>query len=222
MMGGDKVNWEKPIHKVTISEGFFMGQTEVTQAQWRAVMGNNPSKFKNCASCPVEKVSWNDAQSFIAKLNAQNDGYKYRLPSEAEWEYAARAGTTGDYAGDLDSMAWYYNNSGNQILSGEWNEDKLDSNNNRTHPVGTKQANAWGLYDMHGNVWEWCQDWYSDIYYASSPSVNPTGASTGSKRVTRGGGWTVNANGYALGSADRSSNSPSYRFSNLGFRVVRQ
>jgi len=202
MMGGDKDADEKPVHKVTISQAFFMGQTEVTQAQWQAVMGNNPSYFKDCASCPVEQVSWGDAQSFISKLNAQNDGFKYRLPTEAEWEYAARAGTTGDYAGNLDSMAWYSADSGS-----------------KTHPVAQKTPNAWGLYDMHGNVWEWVQDWYSDSYYASSPSVNPTGASSGSDRVYRGGGWADDA--VNLRSAVRGDGSPSGRSGGLGFRVVR-
>ncbi len=210
---------EKPVHKVTISQGFFMGRTEVTQAQWQAVMGNNPSDFKNCPNCPVEQVSWDDAQSFVSKLNAQNDGFKYRLPSEAEWEYAARAGTTGDYAGNLDAMAWYYENAGDQRLSGEGSADKLKSNNNRTHDVATKQPNAWGLYDMHGNVWEWCQDWYADSYYANSPSVNPTGATSGSVRVRRGGGWGGGA--VYLRSALRFGVSPSLRGGSLGFRVVR-
>lgn len=193
---------EKPVHKVTISQGFFMGRTEVTQEQYEKVMGNNPSNFKGCPKCPVEQVSWDDAQSFVAKLNAQNDGFKYRLPTEAEWEYAARSGTTGDYAGNLDAMAWYGANSGN-----------------KTHEVGTKQANAWGLFDMHGNVWEWCQDWYGDSYYANSPSVNPTGATSGSYRVYRGGGWSGDA--VDLRSAARDYGSPSLRGSLLGFRVVR-
>ena len=201
MMGGDKYDEEKPIHKVTISEGFYMGQTEVTQAQWKAVMGNNPSYFKNCPNCPVENVSWNEAQQFIGKLNAQKDGYKYRLPTEAEWEYAARSGTTGDYAGNLDAMAWYGANSGS-----------------KTHEVATKQANAWGLYDMHGNVWEWCADWYSDNY-ANSPNVNPTGASSGSIRVSRGGGWGSDAEFQR--SAVRYYDAPALRNDNFGFRVVR-
>ena len=190
---------EKPIHKVTISNDFYLGKYEVTQAQWQALMSNNPSYFKG-DNLPVEQVSWDDAQKFISKLNAQNDGYKYRLPTEAEWEYAARSGTTGDYAGSLDSMAWYGANSGS-----------------KTHEVGTKQANAWGLFDMHGNVWEWCQDWYGN--YQSGSVTDPTGASSGSDRVGRGGGWYNGA--VNLRSALRGSYSPLGRGSNLGFRVVR-
>lgn len=194
---------EKPIHKITIRQGFFMGRTEVTQAQWQAVMGSNPSYFKDCLQCPVEQVSWYDAQSFIDKLNAQNDGFRYRLPTEAEWEYAARAGTTGDYAGDLDSMAWYEPNS-----------------NKKTHPVANKQANAWGLYDMHGNVWEWCQDWYVADYYSNSPDINPMGATSGKLRVVRGGGWFFP--GEYPRSAFRGKSSPSVPYFSLGFRVVRE
>ncbi len=196
-MMGD--NSEKPIHKVTISRDFYMGKTEVTQAQWKALMGNNPSHFKG-DNLPVETVSWDDAQEFIKKLNAKGEG-TYRLPTESEWEYAARAGTTGDYAGNLDSMAWYGANSGN-----------------KTHEVGTKQANAFGLYDMHGNVWEWCQDWYGE--YSSSAQTDPTGASSGSFRVSRGGSW-LNYGGL-LRSANRNSYTPSDRYFNLGFRLVRQ
>jgi formylglycine-generating enzyme required for sulfatase activity/predicted Ser/Thr protein kinase len=191
---------EKPVHDVTISKPFEMGKYEVTQAQWQAVMGNNPSDFKGCNSCPVERVSWDDVQEFINKLNAKNDGYEYRLPTEAEWEYACRAGTTGDYAGNLDSMAWYGENSGG-----------------KTHPVGTKQPNAWGLYDMHGNVWEWCQDWYGA--YSSNAVIDPTGAISGSYRVFRGGSWRGNAAG--LRSAYRGNSSPVYRYDSLGFRLVR-
>lgn len=135
MMGSDSRGWYvQPVRQVTIGRGFYMGRYEVTQAQWQAVMGSNPSDFKG-DNLPVQNVSWNDAQEFISQLNAANDGYQYRLPSEAEWEYACRAGTTGDYAGVLDAMAWYKNNS-----------DKY------THPVGTKQPNAFGLYDMHGSA----------------------------------------------------------------------
>jgi formylglycine-generating enzyme required for sulfatase activity len=191
---------EKPVHRVTISNGFEMGKYEVTQLQWRAIMGNNPSYFKGCNSCPVEQVSWDDVQEFINKLNAKNDGYEYRLPTEAEWEYACRAGTTGGYAGNLDSMAWYDSNSGD-----------------KTHPVGTKQPNAWGLYDMHGNVWEWCQDWYGA--YPSNAVTDPAGARSGSYRVIRGGGWGSGAQDCRA--ADRYGYAPDVRNGDLGFRLIR-
>jgi formylglycine-generating enzyme required for sulfatase activity len=192
---------EHPQHRV-MGQSFYMGKYEVTQAQWQAVMGTNPSYFKNCDQCPVEQVSWNDAQEFIYKLNKVGDGYTYRLPSEAEWEYACRAGTTGDYAGDLDSMAWYSKNSG----------DKM-------RPVGQKQANAFGLYDMHGNVWEWCEDvWHEN--YNGAPSDGSAWMSGGdsSSRVFRGGSWGYLAN--YLRSADRGRNAPDFYNSYIGFRVV--
>lgn len=191
---------ERPQHKVTISRDFYVGKTEVTQEQWQAVMGYNPSFFKNCPKCPVETVLWEEAQEFIKKLNAKNEGV-YRLPTEAEWEYAARAGTTGAYAGNLDAMAWYGKNSGG-----------------KTHEVETKQANAFGLYDMHGNVWEWTADWFGK--YESGEVTDPTGASSGSDRVFRGGSWFHVA--VDLRSASRGSVSPSYRRFYLGFRVVRE
>ena len=201
MMGSNNGgNDEKPVHKVIISQDFWMGKTEVTQAQWKAVMGNNPSYFKG-DDLPVEQVSWDDVQDFIRKLNNLQNDYEYRLPTEAEWEYAARSGTTGDYAGNLDSMAWYSNNSGS-----------------KTHEVGQKQPNAFGLYDMHGNVWEWRADWYGE--YASGAVTNPTGAAIGSIRVYRGSSWLHDA--VSLRSAFRNSYSPSYRLFNLGFRVVRK
>lgn len=181
---------EKPVHRMTIGSGFYMGKHEVTQAQWQAVMGNNPAYFKG-DNLPVEQVSWDDAQKFINKLNDLNDGYKYRLPTEAEWEYACRAGTTGDYSGNLVDMAWYADNSGR-----------------RTHPVGSKQPNAFGLYDMHGNVWEWCRDSYHSTY---------NGAPTNS-RVVRGGSWNTFATG--LRSANRYGSTPDGRYINYGFRVV--
>jgi formylglycine-generating enzyme required for sulfatase activity len=190
---------EGPQHQVTISKAFELQTTEVTQSQWQAVMGSNPSYFKG-PDFPVEQVSWDDAQVFIAKLNALGDGYRYRLPTEAEWEYAARAGTTGPYAGDLDAMAWYHANSGNT-----------------THPVATKAPNAWGLYDMHGNVWEWTQDWYGD--YSASAVTDPVGPSSGSGRVRRGGGWG-NHSRYCR-SADRNLDSPDFRYGSLGLRLLR-
>ncbi len=216
-----KVEWFKPeqsAHRVTIADGFYMGKYEVTQAQWQTVMGNNPSIFKG-DNLPVEQVSWDDAVSFIAKLNGQNDGYTYRLPTEAEWEYAARAGTTGDYSGNLDAMAWYYNNGGDARLSGEWSYDKLKANNNRTHPVGSKQPNAFGLFDTHGNVWEWCQDWYHDSY-AGAPPDGSAWLSGGEQkyRVMRGGSWVNYA--VSLRSALRYGFSPDSRVSYLGLRVV--
>src|ERR1043165_6570585 len=168
-MMGSEYGGEGPVHQVTISNGFYMGKYEVTQAQWQKVMGNNPSYFKG-ANLPVEQVSWNDAAAFVARLNAQHDGYTYRLPTEAEWEYACRAGTTGDNAGNVDAMAWYGNNSGQARLDATniWHNDhenyfkRIADNGNQTHPVGRKQPNAWGLYDMQGNVAEWVEDWYHD------------------------------------------------------------
>ncbi len=195
---------EGPQHRVTISHGFYMGKYEVTQAQWKAIMGNNPSRFKG-DNLPVEEVSWNDVQKFIQKLNRQT-GLHFRLPTEAEWEYACRGGTDtafcyGDSESQLGDYAWYGSNS-----------------NSKTHPVGQKQPNAWGLYDMHGNVWEWCSDWYDSDYYKNSPSTDPTGPATGDLRVFRGGSW-YNSAQYCR-SALRDWNDPSSRFHNLGFRLI--
>jgi formylglycine-generating enzyme required for sulfatase activity len=193
-------------HRVTISKPFYMQTTEVTQGQWREVMRNNPSHFKNCGDdCPVEEVSWNDVQQFVRKLNQREGANKYRLPTEAEWEYACRAGNTtkfcfGDSDGQLGEYAWYNSNS-------SW----------ETHSVGQKKPNAWGFYDMHGNVWEWCQDWKGD--YPSGHVTDPTGLSSGSYRVDRGGSWGSYAGGCR--SADRSSYDPGGRFGSLGFRLAR-
>jgi formylglycine-generating enzyme required for sulfatase activity len=197
---------EKPAHQVRISKPFYLGKYEVSQAQWEAVMGNNPSNFKG-RSNPVEMVSWDNVQEFINRLNKQEGHNSYRLPTEAEWEYAARAGTTGVYsfgddAGSLGQYAWWYGNSGD-----------------KTHPVGQKQPNAWGLYDMHGNVWEWVQDWYGENYYSSSPSTDPKGPPSGSHRVLRGAGWSDYYAEYCR-SAIRRSTTPVSRFSNNGFRVA--
>jgi formylglycine-generating enzyme required for sulfatase activity len=216
---------EKPVHRVTIKEGFYMGKYEVTQAQWQAVMGNNPSHFKG-DNLPVESVSWNDAIAFIERLNAQNDAYIYRLPTEAEWEYACRAGTRGDYAGTLDVIAWYGNNAGGHYIDAEeiWRTDqsnlfkRLNDNGNQTHPVGTKQPNGFGLYDMHGNVWEWCQDWYHDSYNGA-PADGSAWLSAGEQkyRVLRGGSWGDIAIG--VRSAVRGWVAPGSRPFD-GFRVV--
>jgi len=192
---------EGPQHRVRISRDFWLGQTEVTQGLWKAVMGSNPSYFKNCGDdCPVEQVSWNDCQEFIRKLNGMVSGGNFRLPTEAEWEYACRAGTTGPYAGDLDATGWYDKNSGS-----------------RTQRVGQKKPNAWGIYDMHGNVWEWCQDWKAE--YPSGSVTDPTGPSSGSYRVYRGGSWYDNA--VFCRSANRNGYAPVARDFHLGFRLVR-
>ena len=184
-------------------------QYAVTQAEWEAMMMNNPNHFKG-ATLPVDDVSWEDAQKFIDKLNNIYSSYQYRLPTEAEWEYACRAGSTGDYAGDLDNMGWYWKNS-----------------DSKTHPVGQKQPNAWGLYDMHGNVYEWCQDQYISQYYASSPIIDPQGPiidpqgpSLGVFKISRGGCWGVAAR--ACRSAARNYCQPwdSIGGGN-GFRLVR-
>ena len=201
MMGGNEEDDEKPVHRVTISKDFWLQKTEVTQGQWKAVMGSNPSYFKNCGdNCPVENVSWDDVQVFIKKLNAKNEGI-YRLPTEAKWEYTMRAGTMGDYAENLDAIAWYRENS-----------------DGKTHPVGMKQANTWGLYDMHGNVVEWCEDWYGS--YPNEPVTDPTGATSGSERVIRGGGFGDYAGNHS--SANRLSHIPSFRVHFIGFRLLRQ
>ena len=175
-MGSPKGNGhddERPQHDVTVP-GFYIGKYQITQAQWEAVMGKNPSHFKGDPALPVESVSWNDAKKFCEKL-AQMTGKAYRLPSEAEWEYACRAGTTGDHAGDLGAMAWYSNNSGG-----------------KTHPVGQKQPNAFGLYDMHGNVWEWCEDvWHDNYKDAPIDGSAWLGGGNSSLRVVRGGSWST-------------------------------
>ena len=193
---------EQPVHEVTISQDFWMGKYEVTQAQWQAVMGSNPSHFKG-GKLPVELVQWKGAQGFLKRVNGATNG-GFRLPTEAEWEYACRAGSTGDTYGALDDgddVAWYVGNSGNT-----------------THPVGLRQPNAFGLHDMLGNVWEWCQDRYGDSYYSSSPGSNPTGPSSGSFRVLRGGGWNDIAT--HCRSAFRLGTAPDSRYINIGFRVV--
>ncbi|HEY5885141.1 MAG TPA: formylglycine-generating enzyme family protein [Pyrinomonadaceae bacterium] len=217
---------EKPVHRVTISQGFYMGRYEVTQSQWQTVMGSNPSDFKG-DNLPVERVSWDDVVAFVARLNAQNDGLTYRLPTEAEWEYACRAGTTGDYAADLDTMGWYANNSGRGRLDADEISrtdfanytKRIDANGGQTHAVGTKLPNSFGLFDMHGNVWEWCQDLYHDGYNAA-PRDGSAWLSGGEqkKRVLRGGSWLVPAT--YLRSASRVINSPDFRGRSNGFRLV--
>ena len=193
---------EKPVHQVTLTNDYYMGKYEVTQALWQAVMGSNPSEYKG-DNLPVETVSWNDCQKFISKLNSLT-GRMFRLPTEAEWEYAARGGKESrgyQYSGssNISDVAWYDENSGS-----------------KTHPVGTKQANELGIYDMTGNVWEWCSDWYSS--YSSSSQTNPTGSDSGSARVSRGGGWNCNASYCRL--SVRFYYTPDFRLDILGLRLA--
>ena len=199
----DAYSDEKPTHQVTLSS-YYIGKTEVTQELWQAVMGSNPSGFSG-ANLPVEKVSWEDCQIFIAILNELTGKY-FRLPTEAEWEYAARGGSKSQgykYSGSntVDDVAWYPSNS-----------------SSKTHPVATKAPNELGIYDMSGNVLEWCSDWYSSSYYSSSSQYNPTGPASGSYRVFRGGSWDYHA-GYCRVSF-RDYSSPTKRFTFLGLRLA--
>ncbi|MXW77541.1 MAG: formylglycine-generating enzyme family protein [Gemmatimonadetes bacterium] len=207
----EKDRWddEEPVHEVEISKGFWLGKYEVTQGEWEAVMGINPSHFEGTDLRPVERVSWYDVHEFIGRLNAAVGDSLYRLPSEAEWEYACRAGSTtrwsfGDDESQLADYAWYDCNDGCD-----------------TEAVGLKLPNAWGLYDMHGNVWEWVQDWYEADYYNSSPRVDPLplGPGRGSLRVIRGGDFGNGA--LNVRSANRSNSSPDYRDDFVGVRLVR-
>jgi len=196
---------ETPRHPVTISKSFLIGRFEVTQKQWLAVMDQNPSKFKG-PNRPVENVSWQNVRLFIYALNTREKTDKYRLPTEAEWEYAARAGTNeayyfGDNPNALGKHAWHVINSGG-----------------KTRPVGIKDPNPWGVYDIYGNVFEWCQDWYGKGYYAKSPSVDPYGPSSGRAKVRRGGGWSSSPR--ICRSSDRDSFPPDTPSSNTGFRLL--
>ena len=209
MMGSDNGrNDEKPAHQVTVTKGFLIGRYEVTAGQWKAVMGKEATNYKR-DYLPVQFVSWNDAQEFIRRLNQRNDGYSYRLPTEAEWEYACRAGTNGDYPDNLEWLAFYEANSGH-----------------RPHEVGEKHPNAWGVYDMNGNMEEWCQDWYDKDYYAHSPGVDPQGPATGTERVIRGGSFidsgpfSAVVDGSKLRSPARSQSIPAGILDSYGFRIV--
>jgi formylglycine-generating enzyme required for sulfatase activity len=200
---------EGPVHLVTISESFYLGKYEVTQKQWHEVMGDNPSYFKG-DDLPVESVSWDDVHKFIKKLNEKEGTNKYRLPTEAEWEYAARAGTTTRYSfGDDDSKlgeyAWYSENSGDKI-----------------HPVGEKVANPWGLYDVHGNVWEWVQDIWHDTYNGAPADGSAWEDGFSTYRVSRGGSWFDSA--MDCRSAFRGSYGPGNRTHRLGlgFRLLQE
>jgi sulfatase modifying factor 1 len=203
---GDGYKNERPVHQVCVDD-FFVGKLLVTQKQWRTIMGNDPSFFKSCGeNCPVEQVSSGDVQDYIRTLN-QRSGKNFRLPTEAEWEFAARSGGkkekwagTNDQA-ELGTYAWYSANSGSE-----------------THPVGLKKPNGLGLYDMTGNVWEWMSDWYDEEYSAVGAKNNPRGPTHGSLRVGRGGGWRGEPR--LVRTSGRGSLDPDSRSRNIGFRLV--
>jgi len=201
-------------HQVTLTDGFYIGVTEVTQGQWKNIMGSNPSHFKECGdNCPVEQVTWNMCQEFIVALNRKEKTRRFRLPTEAEWEYACRAGGSSAFAnGDiteikcghdpnLDKIGWYCGNTGE-----------------KTQEVAKKIPNSWGLYDMHGNAWEWCQDRYDQ--YRSGHTVDPEGPVSGASRVFRGGGWNLCSR--TCRSAYRDRYDPKLKCRFLGFRLVRE
>jgi formylglycine-generating enzyme required for sulfatase activity len=209
---------EKPKHQIRITKGFWLGQTPVTQAAYQRVMRENPSHFQG-QPLPVETVDWNQAESYCKAVSG-------RLPTEAEWEYAARAGNPSSRYGNLDAIAWYADNSGKTQIDGAalWRDDmdhyyaKLKANGNETHPVKTKQRNAWGLYDMLGNIWEWVNDSYDDTYYVNSPFADPTGPATRRYRVLRGGSGFSKSTNLRASCRDQQR----FDFSNLdlGFRCV--
>ncbi|MCI6473928.1 MAG: formylglycine-generating enzyme family protein [Bacteroidales bacterium] len=224
MMGAseetDNYSWERehPAHQVALSS-YYIGETEVTQALWKAVMGKNPSKTKG-DDLPVERVSWYDCQKFIEKLNSLT-GKKFRLPTEAEWEFAARGGNKNrhtQYSGSkrINDVAWYWQNSGDMNLSGQWDGEKIKRNNCKIHPVKTKMPNELGIYDMSGNVCEWCHDWYGA--YSSNAQTNPTGPESGTNRVFRGGSWNVVAT--CCRTSIRLDGTPNYRENFVGLRLA--
>jgi formylglycine-generating enzyme required for sulfatase activity len=203
---GDGLEDERPVHEVCMDD-FYLGKYEVTQRQWRTVMGSNPSFFKGFGDdCPVEGISWNDTQEFISRLNKRT-GKRFRLPTEAEWEYAARSGGKREkYAGtseegELVDYAWYAHAGGGG-----------------TFPVGHKRPNGLRLYDMSGNVWEWCADWYAESYYRNSPKNNPKGPNSGRSRVLRGGSWSFDSRNVRASSRFRNIPSDGNYF--MGFRLA--
>ncbi len=219
-MGSEEFTWSQPVHPVQITKPFYIGKYPVTQREWKEVMGTTPAQQEKKAEeklqlgirgegdkYPMYYVSWEEAQVFIAKLNQREPGERYRLPTEAEWEYACRAGSQSAYC---------FGNDEQVLVEYAWYQANADS---KSHPVGEKMPNAWGLHDMHGNVWEWVQDWYDEAYYKSSPKADPLGPQTGSSRVFRGGGWLSSPQG--LWSALRLKYMPGDRLGILGFRLLR-
>jgi formylglycine-generating enzyme required for sulfatase activity len=231
MMGSERDD-EKPPHWVTISNGFYMGKYEVTQEEWERVMGimksvGGPMYFYGCSRCPVESTTWDEAIAFINKLNARNDGYIYELPSEAKWEYACRASTKGGDGTDFKSVAWYADNSGSELLDATniWETDndhyydRLKSNLEKTHVVGTRKPNAFGLFDMQGNVWEWCADRANDSY-EGGPPLDGSAWVKGQEgaRIRRGGSFISPVD--MLRCATRVRDPAGRRENDIGFRVV--
>jgi formylglycine-generating enzyme required for sulfatase activity len=202
---------ETPAHRVVFKQPFYLGITEVTQGQWQAVMGKDKQRGpdshwsrKDWQQLPVVGVTWHDTQDFIERLNDSDAKYRYRLPTEAEWEYAARAGHSGMRpwpVEELPEFAWYIENSGDVI-----------------QPVATRKANAWGLHDLYGNVWEWTGDWYAPDYYANTPTVSPRGPGEGTKKVRRGGSFHCQV--HLVRPGYRAADTPDTRYSVIGFRVV--
>ena len=226
MMGspaGEKgrANYETQ-HKVMLTKGLWLGKYEVTQSQYEKLMGKNPSRFKG-AKWPVETVSWTDAMAFCAKLTDRErkagrlpGGHEYRLPTESEWEYACRAGTQTAYSfGDDAGKLYQYGNCSN-VYSLSWQDKDHEDGHDRASPVGSYKGNAWGLYDMHGNVFEWCLDWFGD--YPAGAVTDPVGPRTGSRRVWRGGSWNLSAR--VCRAAHRSRATPATTRDYLGFRVA--
>jgi formylglycine-generating enzyme required for sulfatase activity len=215
---------ERPQRCVTINKEFALGKFEVTQEQWQAVMKSNPSSFKG-SQLPVTNVSWNDTQDFLARLQTIDPKHNYRLPTEAEWEYACRAGvegafSTGEFSRPNEKMIASTSKDPEEAEMILGTLGWFDSNSfNHPHPVGQMKPNPWGLFDMHGNVREWCQDWYDSNYYKSNPIDDPQGPQTGAMKVNRGGSWQSPAE--LCRSAARAYDLPTERNSLIGFRIVR-
>ncbi len=220
MMGSNHGNSnETPVHKVTISKGFYMGVTEVTQAQYKALMDANPSYFKGDNN-PVERVKRDDAMEFCSKLS-QSDGRVYTLPTEAQWEYACRADTTTEYSfGSSESELYKFGNycDKSNTTGYSWQDKRHDDGYDKTAPVGSYMPNNFGLYDMHGNVWEWCSDWFDERYYSKSGTVDPENTQSTGFHLLRGGNWRNWAS--VCRSATRFRLTPGYRSNSVGFRVV--